>query len=227
MGQTSSLLPNEKRCMYTNWGRGALEAALNIEGLQSTSVMLPAFICQKSLEPLFRRHNITPRFVDIDPDTFQMKHQQANEYIEEVTAVILVHPFGYPVSTEPWVKLCEDHNIALIEDCVRALGAKSGGTLVGTEGDYAIYSLPKVSSFEKGGILATKVADTDKILQPPTYDGRTLYHLLPKWIQNELSVTYPLDVIGRELDDFTREKIQESIQAEFSHRLDENQKKHP
>lgn len=219
------MLPTDKTCVYTNWGRGALEAIIKSEKLQNTSVMLPAFICQKSLDPLFRRYDITPVFVDVDRETFQLKYLQAKDYIEKVAAVVLVHPFGYPVEMGPWIDLCEDNGVVLIEDCVRALGAGSDGTPVGTAGDHAIYSLPKVSSFEKGGILATSMSNPETFLESPTYGGRALYHLLPTWLRNELSVTYPLDVVGRKLDDITRQAFERAIQTEFTKRLEENQRK--
>lgn len=79
--------------------------------------------------------------------------------IEPATRVVLlVHEFGY---AHPQLErlACElaERNIVLIEDCAHVRGLTLPcGRSVGSFGDYALFSLPKVSPVSAGGLLRTK-----------------------------------------------------------------------
>jgi len=72
-------------------------------------------------------------------------------------AVIVVHFAGYPCEMDAIIKLCKDHNIALIEDCAHAPGAKYKNKACGTFGDYGCFSFftNKNLSVGEGGMLTT------------------------------------------------------------------------
>jgi len=79
-------------------------------------------------------------------------------------AVIIVHFAGYPCQMDEIVALCKEKNIALIEDCAHATGAKYKGQSVGTFGDYGCFSFftNKNLSIGEGGMLTTRDKELDQ-----------------------------------------------------------------
>lgn len=70
-------------------------------------------------------------------------------------AVLVIHEFGMP---HPRLgdlrRLSTDRGIPLIEDCAHTVDSRlPDGSLVGSVGDYALYSLSKVFPIQAGGVL--------------------------------------------------------------------------
>lgn len=79
--------------------------------------------------------------------------------IESKTKVVLlIHEFGYVhPQLERLASELAAKNIVLIEDCAHVRGLTLPcGRSVGSFGDYALFSLPKVSPMSTGGLLRTK-----------------------------------------------------------------------
>ena len=81
----------------------------------------------------------TPLLVDIEPDHFTMDPEALRQVLEDpppglppIKAVIAVHLYGQPADLDRIVPLCRRHNVALIEDCAQAHGARLHGQQVGT-----------------------------------------------------------------------------------------------
>lgn len=216
------VLPRNRQIVYTNWTRTAIETAIRQESLVGGTVMLPAFICQDSFEPLFERCDITPVFVDIERSTYHMDLEHAEDRIEDVDALVFVHAFGLPATMEPWVNLCDEHDVVLIEDCARALGAERDGRPVGSDGAYAAYSLTKVSPVSKGGLLLLGESSPKPQLLGPTYGVDALYNLLPASVRASLSVTYPYEIDARRLDAITRRTFERYIRTKYLNDVNEN-----
>jgi hypothetical protein len=69
-------------------------------------------------------------------------------------AIVVIHEFGVPCKTVIQLKdLAQSRGIPLIEDCAHAIGSKIEGKEIGTIGDYAIFSLPKIFPVPYGGLL--------------------------------------------------------------------------
>ena len=94
-------------------------------------------------------------------------------------AVIIVHFAGYPCEMDEIVKLCKENNIALIEDCAHAPGAKYKGRAVGTFGDYGCFSFftNKNLSVGEGGMICSKDEEklkTARLIRSHGMDALTL-----------------------------------------------------
>jgi aminotransferase in exopolysaccharide biosynthesis len=81
-------------------------------------------------------------------------------------AIEVVHLLGHPADVEPLIRICADHDIALVEDAAEALGARYwGGPLdgrhVGTVGDIGCFSFNgnKIITTGGGGMIVTDDAD--------------------------------------------------------------------
>ena len=212
------MFPKEKTVFYLDWGRTALKAVIELESLRGSTVILPAFVCQDSFEPIFDAYDLTPRFVDVTLPSFHMDTEEARSYLPDVSALIYVHAFGLPGDVQDLATACDRHDVVLIEDCARAAGARTDDGPVGRAGSHAIYSLSKTTPLSMGGVLATEASEEELDFQPPSYDARALYNALPATVREQLEVTYPLETQGRRLDPLCRLVFQRFVRYNFEER---------
>ena len=72
-------------------------------------------------------------------------------------AIILIHEFGY-VCDDVVRKIAEwqGRGITVIEDCAHVAGLDVEGAPIGSFGDFALFSLPKIVPAPSGGLLRTR-----------------------------------------------------------------------
>lgn len=69
-------------------------------------------------------------------------------------AIFVIHEFGVPHrKMGELIVLSKKKRIPLIEDCAHTIDSEYGDRLVGTIGDYAICSIPKIFPVKCGGLL--------------------------------------------------------------------------
>ena len=69
-------------------------------------------------------------------------------------AVLVIHEFGVPYKDMAGlIRECRSLEIPLIEDCAHTINSVRDERLVGTMGDWAICSLPKIFPVRAGGVL--------------------------------------------------------------------------
>ena len=100
----------------------------------------------------------TPVFCDLKLGTWNMDVELAESLITDKTvAVMTTHFYGNTNTTIAVRKLCDKHQLSMVEDAAQALGAWQGDNHAGTIGDFGMvsFSYPKnVTSFY-GGCLIT------------------------------------------------------------------------
>ena len=102
----------------------------------------------------------TPIFLDIDKDTFNLDVSHIEEW-PEMDVLEIIHLAGNPNDMTTITEWAEKHNVIVVEDCAQALGAKWDGRLLGTFGDYAVFSLIK-NIYVSGALMLSKcVIDVD------------------------------------------------------------------
>ena len=85
--------------------------------------------------------NGTPRFVDIDPNSYLMDVNKLEKSITKKTkGVIVVHLFGQCVDMDPVIEICKRRKIFLIEDCSQSHGAKYKNKIAGSMSDASVFS---------------------------------------------------------------------------------------
>lgn len=103
-----------------------------------------------------------PVFVDCSLDTFNIDLDEAEKRVTPRTrAIVVQHTFGIPVDMDRVAALSERHNIAVVEDCVHALGASYAGGPVGSFGHASFFSTEetKTISTTMGGMAVTDDPD--------------------------------------------------------------------
>jgi len=147
-----------KHAISFNSGRSSLVAILNSLGLEEDNeVLLQAFTCNAVPNPVIWE-GLRPVYVDCRETDFNIDPQDLERKItSQSRAVIVQHTFGLPAEMDKLVKICQKHNLILIEDCAHALGAKYKGKSVGTFGKISFFSFSrdKVISSVYGGMVAT------------------------------------------------------------------------
>jgi perosamine synthetase len=157
-----------KYAVAINSGTSALHIAVRALGLEpGAEVILPSFTFSALLNVILEE-GLRPRFVDIDPATYNATPELVAAAITSKTRLILaVHTFGIPADAEAMREAANQHRglwagrprhtIHLIEDACEALGAEVSGRKVGTLGEaglFAFYPNKQITTGE-GGMLVT------------------------------------------------------------------------
>jgi len=159
-------------CEYTgsthavavNSGTSALQLAIRALGIErGDDILLPSFTFSAVLNVILNE-GLRPKFVDIDPATYNCTPAGVRAAITpETRLIIAVHTFGFPVDVVAFGELAEaadsknNVGIHIIEDACEALGADVHGNKAGTLGDaglFAFYPNKQITTGE-GGILVT------------------------------------------------------------------------
>ena len=103
----------------------------------------------------------TPHFVDVRRNTLNMDPAALRAALERTTpkAVIVTHLYGGLANIEEIAALCRESNVALIEDCAQATGARTpSGRMAGTFGDlgcFSFYPTKNLAAIGDGGAIVT------------------------------------------------------------------------
>jgi dTDP-4-amino-4,6-dideoxygalactose transaminase len=127
-------------CVGVGNGTDALEIILLGLGLQPGSrVIVPANSFVASAEAVVNV-GLIPVLVDVD-ETYSLDRDAFERAIDSsVSAVIVVHLYGYPQDIG-WIKTAlAGRDIRVVEDCAQAHGARRDGSHVGTFGDAGAFS---------------------------------------------------------------------------------------
>jgi dTDP-4-amino-4,6-dideoxygalactose transaminase len=141
-----------------NTGTAALHGAMyGLDIGHGDEVICPSITYWASCLPVYSLGG-TVVFADIDPETLCIDPNDIEHRISARTkAIVVVHYEAYPADMTPILEIARRHGIKVIEDPSHAHGALYNGSLVGTMGDVAGFSLMSGKSLAcgEGGILMT------------------------------------------------------------------------
>ena len=132
-------------CVGVGNGTDALELALQCAGIQpGEGVIVPSLTAYATVAAILRT-GAKPVFADIEAERpvislTEVERLLNNRSVHSVRAVIAVHLYGEACDLDGLRSLCQQHGVALIEDCAQATGTTYRGTAVGTWGDFAAFS---------------------------------------------------------------------------------------
>ncbi|MCU7650108.1 DegT/DnrJ/EryC1/StrS family aminotransferase [Pseudomonas piscis] len=138
----------------------ALFLALHLAGVkEGDEVLTTAFACL-STNSAIAQIKAKPVWVDVCHQSVDMDLKDFERKITSKTkAVILYHVAGYPGPAKELARLCKNYNIYLIEDCNNAMFASRDSAVVGTVGDFAVYSFypnRQINATEGGALVCRK-----------------------------------------------------------------------
>ena len=174
---TGPAVPEFERaiCNYTgaahavavNSGTSALQLAVRALGIEAgAEVVLPSFTFSAVLNVILLE-GLRPRFVDIDPRTYNCTPEAMLAAVTpETRLIIAVHTFGFPLDLEAILANLVGRGgrsrIYIVEDACEALGAEIHGMKAGTLADaglFAFYPNKQITTGE-GGMLVSSNENT-------------------------------------------------------------------
>ena len=153
---------NCKHSIYCNSGSSAnllIMSALQQMGLlRNSKVVVPQVSWSTTVFPVIQ-FGLTPILCDCNLDNLGIDLEHLEQIIdkEKPAAIILVHVLGFDSHIEKIIKLCEAHDIIVIEDTCESLGSKTSGKMLGTfgfAGSFSFYFGHHISTIE-GGMVCT------------------------------------------------------------------------
>jgi len=207
---------NVKHVIPCGNGTDALQIALMALGLKPGDEVITSdftFIATVEVVALL---GLKLKFVDVNPDTFDLNIKQVEEAITSKTkAIVPVHVFGQAADMESIMTIAEKYNLFVVEDTAQAIGAdyifengitKKLGTIA-TVGCTSFFPSKNLGCYGDGGALYTdddKLAE--KIRQIANHGSKV------KYFHDEIGVNSRLDSIQAAvlnvklnyLDDYTK-----------------------
>lgn len=175
-----------KHCITCGNGTDALQLAMMALDLKpGDEVIVPVFTYVATAE-VIALLGLTPVFVDVYEDTFNLDIEQVEKAISPKTkAVVPVHLYGQCADMEPLVRIAKAHNLFIIEDAAQALGAeyifsdgtrKKAGT-IGTIGTTSFFPSKNLGCYGDGGAIFTDDAVlAEQIRMIANHGQRVKYH---------------------------------------------------
>ncbi|MFA4843690.1 MAG: DegT/DnrJ/EryC1/StrS family aminotransferase [Candidatus Margulisiibacteriota bacterium] len=162
-------------------GTDALHLALKAVGVKAGDEVITTPFTFVATADAIAYCNATPVFVDIEPNTFNIDPAKIEAAITPKTkAIIPVHLYGQSCAMDKIMVLAKKHNLAVVEDCAQAIGAKLAGKKVGSMGNIGCFSFfptKNLGCFGDGGLVTTndaRLADELRVLRG--HGSRKTYH---------------------------------------------------
>ncbi|MBN1310552.1 MAG: DegT/DnrJ/EryC1/StrS family aminotransferase [Anaerolineae bacterium] len=172
-------------------GTDAIELALRAAGIGPGDEVITVSHTAVATVCAIEQTGANPVLVDITPETYTMEPEAAEAAVSPRTkALVPVHLYGHPADMTELVSLAERHNLALIEDCAQAHGARWKGQLVGTFGQmgaFSFYPTKNLGACGDGGAIITNntnLAERLRLLR--NYGQTSRYHHAERGINSRL-----------------------------------------
>jgi len=122
-----------------------------------------------------------PRFVDIDPRTYNLDPARLEEAVGERTRALLpVHLYGQCAGMEEVLRVAARHHLHVVEDAAQALGAEDRGRpagAMGAAGCFSFYPTKNLGAAGEAGMLTTNDdALAERLRRLRAHGGATEYH---------------------------------------------------
>lgn len=148
-------------------GTDAIELALRACGIGPGDAALTVSWTATATVAAIERAGAMPVLADIDPRTFTLDPEAAQETIHEhqsaggpkLKAIIPVHLYGHPADLPAILSIARRHGLRVIEDCAQAHGAMFDKRMAGSWGDLAAFSFyptKNLGAFGDGGAVVTQ-----------------------------------------------------------------------
>ena len=153
-----------KSAAATVSGTAAIHLALKAVGVKHGDIVFcQSLTFSATANPIIYQDAI-PVFIGSDVNTWNMDPialKEAFEKYPDVKAVVVVHLYGLSADIDEISRICNEHNVPLIEDAAESLGTLYKGKYTGTFGDYGVYSFNgnKIITTSGGGMIVSNNED--------------------------------------------------------------------
>jgi len=175
-------------------GTDALQIAMMALGLKpGDEIILPVHTYVATAE-VMALLGLTPVFVDVYPDTFNIDVSQVESKITKKTkAIVPVHLYGQCADMDSLMAIASKHHLYVIEDAAQSIGAKYKNTYSGTIGHVGTTSFfpsKNLGCFGDGGAIITRSPELAEELRIIANHGQK-----QKYYHEKVGVNSRLDTI--------------------------------
>jgi len=162
-------------------GTDALLISLMALGIEPGDEVITTPFTFFSTAGVISRLNATPKFVDIDPDTFNMDPEKLESAITRRTkAVIPVHLFGQCADMDPILEVSSKYGLPVIEDAAQSIGAQYKHKKAGSMAEFGVFSFfpsKNLGGAGDGGMVITRESALyDKLQVLRVHGARSKYY---------------------------------------------------
>lgn len=139
----------------TSSGRAAIyQALLQLQLPKASAVLVPTYHCPTIVAPVVLAQ-LEPVYYGIRSDGLPNLASIDVAHAKAARAMVVPHYFGLGQSLAEVRAWCDQHGIALIEDCAHCYFGEAGERPIGAWGDFATASLSKFFPVPDAGVLAS------------------------------------------------------------------------
>ena len=140
-----SKMHDVKHSLFMNSGTSALHVALaalkDKHGWSDGDEVIVPAVTFVATSNIVLHNKMTPVFVDVEPDTYNIDPKLIEEKISSKTrAIIPVHLLGLPAEMNPIITLAKKYRLEIIEDSAECMFAKYEDKPVGSLGTVGCFS---------------------------------------------------------------------------------------
>ncbi len=177
-----------------NSGTDALLLALMVLDLEAGDEVITSPFTFFATAGSIARLGARPRFVDIEPRTYNIDASRVEAAITPRTRAILpVHMYGQCSDMDPLLDISRRHGLPLIEDAAQAIGAEDRGRRAGSMGQmgcFSFYPTKNLGGAGDGGMIVTNEhALAERLRRLRVHGGATEYH------HDEVGINSRLDAL--------------------------------
>ncbi len=199
-------------------GTDALVIALMNEGIGAGDEVITTPYTFFATAGSIARTGAKPVFVDIDPETYNLRADQIEGKVTAKTkAIMVVHLYGLMADMDPVMEIAKRHNLVVIEDAAQAVGSEYKGRRAGSIGDYGCFSFfpsKNLGGAGDGGMVVTQDAARAEKLATMRNHG-----MKPKYYNKYIGGNFRLDALQaavinvklKHLDDWSRARQQNAL----------------
>ena len=155
-------------------GTAALHVALILAGVQPGDEVVTQALTFVATANAISYCNAVPHFVDVERETLGLDPDALRRFLKKnairdgdvyrnketgrcLRACVPMHTFGHPNRIEEILTVCNDYNIAVVEDAAESLGSLYRGRHAGTFGHLGVFSFNgnKTITCGAGGMVVT------------------------------------------------------------------------
>ena len=181
---------NTKYALTVNSGTTAIHLALLANNIQKGDEVIVSSLTNMATVFAIIYIGAIPIPIDIEKDTFNINTNLIKKKITKKTkAILIVHLFGHPVEMSEILKIKDQYNLKLIEDCAEAHGATYYKKKVGSFGDAGCFSFyaNKIITTGEGGMVTF---NSKKIYQKAKNLKELAFGKKEKFLHNDIGYNY-------------------------------------
>ena len=175
-------------------GTDALLACLMAEGIGPGDEVITSPYTFFAMAGAIARLGARPVFVDIDPETFNLRADRMEQAVTPRTRVLLpVHLYGRTAAMDPILETAARHRLVVIEDACQAIGAEDRGRRAGSMGDTGCLSFfpsKNLGGAGDGGMVVTNDPKRAALLRRLRNHG-----MEPKYYHSLIGGNFRLDAL--------------------------------